>query len=77
MSVWVPVDWHVLVVAAPGGAACAVLAGTAQMLSRDRDRDKEDAGKDALVYALADLTLRRARAVTRPHAVTRPLKRIF
>lgn len=42
-------------------ATLTVLAGVTQMLHRVRDRDK-----DALVHALADVSLRRGLARTRP-----------
>jgi hypothetical protein len=60
-SFWVHVNWHVLVLAGPGGAASIVLASMRYMLAAEADRDK-----DALVRALADLTLRRGLARTRP-----------
>lgn len=64
-SVWVHVNWHMLLIAGPGGGASLVLAGVTCLLDRQPERDA-DADKDALAYALRDVILRRGLAVTRP-----------
>lgn len=68
VSFWVQISWHFLLIAGPGGGASLVLAGVTCMLDRMREREKDadEDVKDALVYALADLTLRRGTRVTRP-----------
>lgn len=60
-----PVNWHLLLIAGPGGGASLVLAGVKCLLDRLPERDA-DADKDALTYALRDVILRRGLAVTRP-----------
>jgi hypothetical protein len=57
LSAWVRLDWHLMLLAGCAGSASAVLAGV--MFTRDRE-------KDALVHALADLSLRRGLRQTRP-----------
>lgn len=65
-SVWAPVNWHLLLIAGPGGGASLVLAGVICLRDRLPEERDADADKDALAYALRDVTLRRGLARTRP-----------
>ena len=65
-ATWAGVDLRALAIEVGASCATTVLAGVCWIAFGVRDRDK-----DALVRAMAQVTIRRGQAETRPHSLRR------